>query len=380
MPDDVLEQMVKSYMQTSQPAYSFGWQGGEPTLMGLDFFKKVVELQKKHGKAGAVVSNGLQTNATLIDDDFAAHLAEYNYLLGVSIDGPTGLHDTYRKNAAGKGSHEAVLRGIDALNRHNVQYNALVLVSSANVSQPEMVYDYLKDLGIYYHQYIPCVEFDAQGKPLPYTITGEQWGGFLIGIFEKWLATDTRVVSIRDFDAIIQLMVNGTYSMCVQGGYCNQYFVVEYNGDIYPCDFFVEKRTRLGNITKDSWDELVHSRRYHGFASLKSEWNENCSRCKYLRFCSGDCIKQRYHVSRDSTNLSRLCEGWKAFYERSIPDFERLSVDYLNGRQAEVPEFQRRVFTKPPPVRIGWNDPCYCGSGKKYRLCHGTAVSSKARQ
>jgi len=377
MSDVVLEQVIASYMNTPQPAYSFGWQGGEPTLMGLDFFKKAVVLQKKYGKPGAVVSNGLQTNATLIDDDFAAHLAEYNYLVGVSLDGPADLHDVYRRNAAGNGSHEAVMRGIEALNRHKVAYNALVLVSTANVLYPERVYDYLKSLGIYHHQYIPCVEFDEDGKPLPYTITGKQWGTFLNGIFERWIANDTRTVSIRDFDSILHHLVHGAYTMCVQGGYCDHYFVVEYNGDIYPCDFFVEKGTRMGNITRTDWEEFIQSRKRHSFAKLKSQWNEACSHCEYLRFCSGDCLKQRYYGSRDPANLSWLCAGWKDFYTRSVPEFERLAVEYINERQLELPPYQRRHFKKPPPLRIGWNDPCYCGSGKKYKLCHGAAVSTK---
>ncbi|MBN1686922.1 MAG: radical SAM protein, partial [Spirochaetales bacterium] len=221
MSGEVLERMIESYMQTEQDTYTFGWQGGEPTLMGVEFFKRAVELQKRYARPGAVVSNGLQTNATLIDDDLAAHLSEYNYLVGVSIDGPAELHDVYRKNTAGEGSHASVMKGIDALNRHKVPYNALVLVSSANVAYPEKVYNYLKSIGIYYHQYIPCVEFDGNGNPLPYTITGEQWGVFLNGLFDCWIGNDTRVVSIRDFDSILHHLVHGGYTMCVQGGCCD---------------------------------------------------------------------------------------------------------------------------------------------------------------
>ncbi len=377
MSDEVLEATVRSYMETDQPAYSFGWQGGEPTLMGVDFFKRAVELQKRYGRPGSIVSNGLQTNGTLIDDAFASHFAEYNYLVGVSLDGPPELHDFYRKNPKGDGSHEAVMRGIETLHRHNVSYNALVLVNSANVEFPERVYDYLKSLGILYHQYIPCVEFDREGNPLPYTISGKQWGRFLKGIFEKWMAGDTRVVSIRDFDAILQHMVNGQYTMCVQGGYCDHYLVVEYNGDVYPCDFFVEKGTRLGNITRDGWKTLRESPRYRSFARCKADWNQNCAKCGFLRYCSGDCLKQRYRNSRDARNLSWLCEGWKDFYGRAIPEFERIAVAYMNERQLDLPPGQRRVYNRPPALSIGWNDPCYCGSGKKYRLCHGTVVSKR---
>jgi uncharacterized protein len=373
MPDEVLEKLISSYMRTDQQNYSFGWQGGEPTLMGVDFFKKVTELQQKYGRQGALVSNGLQTNATMIDDDFAAHLAKYNFLLGVSIDGPGKIHDIYRRNGSDKGSHEAVINGVEALKRHNVEYNALVLVSTANVERPDEVYDYLLDLGINFQQYIPCVEFDAEGKPLPYTISAQQWGNFLSRIFNRWYAKDTRTVSIRDFDSILQLMVNGTYTMCVQGGYCASYFVVEYNGDIYPCDFFVERSKKLGNITSDTWGDLQGSVKYEKFASQKAEWNHKCRGCSYLRYCSGDCLKQRYYGNRNSGNLSWLCEGWEQFYSGSLSGFEKLAVTFLNEQQASNPQQQRRFFDRLPKVKIGWNDPCYCGSKKKYRLCHGTA-------
>ncbi|MCD6351935.1 MAG: radical SAM protein, partial [Armatimonadetes bacterium] len=170
MSPEVAERMIASYLATDQPQYVFGWQGGEPTLMGLDFFRLVTELQMRYGKPGAGVSNGLQTNATLITDDFARHLARYNFLVGVSIDGPAELHDHWRKTAAGKGSHAAVLRGMEALRRQGAEFNALVLVNSVNVSHARDVYHYLRDeLGLLFQQYIPCVEFDEHGQPLPWT-------------------------------------------------------------------------------------------------------------------------------------------------------------------------------------------------------------------
>lgn len=377
MSDEVLEQMIRSYMSTTQPTYSFGWQGGEPTLMKLEFFEKVVKLQKRYGSSGAVVSNGLQTNATLIDDAFAAHLAEYQFLVGASIDGPPELHDVYRKDAAGNGSHERVMKGVEALNRNKVEYNALVLVSSANVEHPETVYRYLTDLGINYHQYIPCVEFDEDGNPLPYTITGDQWGQFLNGIFNVWRERDTRTVSIRDFDAILGVMVNGSYTMCVQSGNCTSYFVVEYNGDIYPCDFFVEKGTKLGNVAHTSWRQAQQSSRYNKFGRQKSEWNHVCAECEYLRYCSGDCLKQRFYGSRDPGQISWLCRGWKRFYQHTLPEFEKLAVAFMNERQATQAQHLRKPITQIQRPKIGWNDPCFCGSGKKYRLCHGKAASRR---
>ena len=362
-------------METEQPNYSIGWQGGEPTLMGVDFFREVVNFQKSYGRPGAIVSNGLQTNATLIDDEFAEFFGEYKFLIGVSIDGPEELHDVYRRNATANGTHTDVLRGIDALARHKVEYNALILVSSANVEHPRTVYRYLVDNGMLFHQYIPCVEFDDNGAALSYTITAEQWGKFLIGIYDEWVQHDTRRVSVRDFDAVIGQMVTGQYSMCVQGGKCTSYFVVEHNGDVYPCDFFVERSKRIGSVLRESWADMQQSRKYESFGGKKSEWNEACVRCPYLRYCSGDCLKQRFHSGRDSSALSWLCAGWQDFYRHTIPEFEKLALSVLNERQRYERTQPDKEHTRIYEPKVGWNDPCYCGSGKKFRLCHGQRFS-----
>jgi uncharacterized protein len=376
MTDEVLERMIRSYMETEQPTYSIGWQGGEPTIMGIDFFRKVVGFQKQFGKTGAVVSNGLQTNATLIDDEFAALLGEYKFLVGVSVDGPEEIHNTYRLDLGGSGSHEKVMRGIEALKRNNVEHNALVLVSTANVQHAAKVYTYLKEMGFYFHQYIPCVEFDDAGKPLPFTITGEQWGDFLIELFDIWKERDVRRVSVRDFDAIVGHMVTGQYSMCVQAGKCTSYFVVEHNGDVYPCDFFVERSKKLGSVMRDSWPSMQQSNRYEKFGSQKSAWHAQCTECSHLRYCSGDCLKQRFYGnSSDPSNLSWLCRGWKRFYDHAVPFLERTSVELLNERSQQMQQQRPQHHTRIYDPKTGWNDVCYCGSGRKYRLCHGMSIS-----
>lgn len=325
MSDEVLERMISSYLATVQPAYSFGWQGGEPTIMGLDFFKKVTALQQKYGKPGSMVSNGLQTNATLIDDAMAEHFAEYHFLLGVSLDGPEALHNKYRLTRGGEGTHHKVLEGIEHLKKHNVEFNILVLVSTANVDYPEEVYDYLTGSGFFYHQYIPCVEFDENGKPLPWTITGEQWGSFLNRVYDRWFEKDTRKVSIRAFDALLDLEVNNRTSMCTLGTNCRQYFVVEHNGDVYPCDFFVEPDLRLGNIFSDSWNKMINSERYKNFGRQKSRWNERCVHCPYLKYCAGDCLKHRLPVGGSPKTLSWLCRGFEMFLQHALPGLKSLA-------------------------------------------------------
>jgi len=326
MNDEVLEKMVRSFLGLRQNGYSFGWQGGEPALMGLNFFKKVTEFQERYGRRGAVISNGLQTNGTLITDEMARHFARYKFLVGISLDGPKDLHNQFRKKQDAGGSYDDVIRGIETLKRNNVEFNVLVLVSSANVEKPGAVYNHLTDMGIAYHQYIPCVEFDEQGNPLPWTITGEQWGNFLTNIFHLWHSrNDIRKVSIRNFDAVLQLLVNKQIVMCTMGRNCSSYFVVEYNGDVYPCDFFVQKDLYLGNILSNSWEELRSNRTYRNFGRKKSETHRLCRECPYLSFCAGDCLKHRISPISDHKTLSRLCEGWKMFYRDTLPLFKSLA-------------------------------------------------------
>jgi len=371
MPDDVLERMIATYMGTRQPVYSFGWQGGEPSLMGVEFFKKAVSLQEKYGKPGTRVANGFQTNATLINDELAALFSQYNFLLGVSLDGPEEIHNFYRKTAGGKGTHKDVLRGIETLRRHKVEFNILTLVNSENVKRGKEVYKYLKDMDIFYHQYIPCVEFDENGNLMPYAISGEEWGNFLCEIFDEWIKTDIYKVSVRIFDSILNFLVDGIYTTCHLSGNCCQYFVVEYNGDIYPCDFFVYKDLKLGNVMKDTWEDMLKSPKYLEFGQQKAMWNRKCQSCKYLYICSGDCLKHRLYCGNGPEKLSWLCAGWKKFFEYSMPRFEELALSILKQRgQSEIAP-KRNKNELFPGKQMGRNDICFCGSGKKYKKCHG---------
>ena len=338
-------------------------------MMGSGFFKKIVAFQKKYGNRGAVVGNGLQTNATLINDELATHLSRYNFLVGASLDGPEQIHNHYRKTVGGRTTHSDVLRGIELLRSYKVEYNILVLVSSANVHRAREVYRYLLDLGEMYHQYIPCVEFDAAGKPLPYSINGEQWGEFLCNIFDEWKDGDTYKVSIRLFDSILTSLVEGRVNVCSMDTNCCQYFVVEHNGDVYPCDFFVQNSLKLGNIMEVSWEELLESPAYREFGARKAEWHDNCRSCPYLKLCAGDCQKQRFYGAEDPRQISYLCKGWQRFYSLSLSYFEQLSETVKKQRA-------RASVVQPVPAELprkmpGRNQPCYCGNGRKFKHCHG---------
>lgn len=366
MSDHVLEALVRTYLATEQPVYSFGWQGGEPTMMGRAFFERVTELQQRYGRPGSQVGNGLQTNATLIDDAFAEHLAAYRFLVGVSLDGPAELHDRYRRYPGGGGTYADVLTGLDRLRGHGVEVNVLVLVSKANVNHATEVYRYLTNLGIRYLQFIPCVELDHNGLPRSYSITGEEWGDFLSEVFELWVAKDTHRVSIRDFDAVMSFLLDGSYTSCTLGGRCDHYFVVEHTGDVYPCDFFVEPELKLGNVLTHSWRQLARSPVRNAFAGRKAAWPPQCDTCAYLAICSGDCPKHR--LGHDGRSL--LCAGWKRFYGRALGELRSLAQQVAAQRGLNGPLWEPS----------GWDPekPCFCGSGKKAKNCHLTAQVSQS--
>ena len=360
MKDEVLDALISGYMETEQPVYSFGWQGGEPTLMGVDFFRKVTRLQAAYGRQGARVANGLQTNATLIDDELATHLAEHRFLVGVSIDGPPDVHDIYRLKPAGAGTHAAVMAGVQRLRDHDVDVNALVLVSKANVGRAREVYEFLKTNRLHFHQFIPCVEFSPSGEPAPYSISGDEWGDFLLEIFSLWRAGDTRRVSVRHHDALMAFFLDGSRQMCTMGGRCDDYYVVEHNGDVYPCDFFVEKELRLGNVLSDDWGVLTRKPAGAAFAVRKAAWADVCSACEHLPYCSGDCTKHR--TNAPDGQGSWLCSGWKRFSDHAVPILRELTRAVSHERDLSGPLWE--------PAKYDPDSMCYCGSGRKARNCH----------
>lgn len=336
--------------------------------MGLDFFRKVVALQKHYGSKGAIISNSLQTNVTRIDEKLARHFARYCFLLGCSLDGPDGIHDRYRRTAGGNATHEMVMSGIDTLKRHGVEFNILALVSKANVEQASEIYQYLTGKGFFFQQYIPCVEFGEDGKLLPVAINGREWGEFLCTLFDNWYPHDIHRVSIRLFDSVLQKILEGTVNACHMGRNCCQYFVVEYNGDIYPCDFFVEKPLKIGNIMDTGWDEALAAKTYQDFGSRKSNWNEQCESCDCLNYCRGDCLKHRLYAGNTARNLSWLCEGWRRFFRYTRRRFHKIADGIQPQRQAVAQQGQEG---RSKPSTPGRNAPCPCGSGKKFKQCCG---------
>ena len=335
MDDKTLEAMIRSYMRTPQPQYSLAFQGGEPTLMGVEFFRKVVKLEKKYAPPGASIANAVQTNGTLINDEMAALFKEYNFLLGVSMDGPPEIHDYYRKTAGGGGSHSQVQKGLDNLKKQNVEYNILVLVNDLVSKDPDLIYDYFYNKGEKFLQFIPCVEFEEDGvTPLSYSVGPEAWGDFLIGIFDRWYENRYEV-SIRLFDSLLNKMVLGHPTTCDMDRNCCQYFVVEYDGGVYPCDFFVRDELKLGNVKTGSWESFQKHKIYRNFGVGKVRYNKACRDCTWLDYCQGDCQKNR--PGTDRGEISHICPGLKKFYAHALPRLrtmaDQIKMDRSRGRR-----------------------------------------------
>jgi len=339
MSDEILEKTIASYLGSRQRvSYSFSWQGGEPALMGPAFFKKVVKLQMRYAPPRAVICNGFQTNGTLITDELAAFLAQYQFLFGVSLDGPAQLHDHYRKTAAGANTHASVLRGIERLRKHGVDFNVLALVNDKTVKQPREIYGYFKNQGFFHQQYVPCVELDPSGRALPCSVSGAAWGEFLCAIFDRWIAEDVGRISIRLFDSILEYLLSGKRNACTMGTDCRQYFVVEYDGSVYPCDFFVRDEWCLGNVASGSWRDFLQSPLYRQFGIEKARWADDCRGCPHLSLCQGDCPKFRPVVA-GARGKSLLCQGWQAFYAHAVPRLAQLA-DTLKKRAGAAGDAQ----------------------------------------
>lgn len=335
MTMDTLERLVDSFLFYSYPNSTFAFQGGEPTLAGLPFFEKLVELQQRHGRNGQNVSNALQTNAMLIDESWCDLFRTYNWLLGVSLDGPEEINDLYRYNKAGHGTWKRVMQSVETLQKQKVDFNILCVLNAANVEKPKELYSFYKSLGVEHLQFIPLAEFDGQGNRLPFTITSEQYGRFLVEMFNLWWP-DRRQMRIRFFDNIAEALAGQRPGSCTMHETCDSYCVVEYNGDIYPCDFFVEGQWKLGNVNDDNWAEIARRARRYNFAGKKTLSTPECVVCEYQSICHGGCPKFRHGPNRKFEELDYFCSAYKMIYARAVGPL-RDDLKKILGRDVPAP-------------------------------------------
>ncbi len=333
MSYEVLEKLVKDYMELKFPFSGFAWQGGEPTLMGLDFYKSVVELQQKFGVPGQEVSNSLQTNAVLLDDQWCEFLHENKFLVGISIDGPKELHDYYRLDLGGHGTYDKVMRAIECCKEHKVEFNTLTLINNITAEHPDEIFDFLIDLGIRYMQFISCVETDPKsGRIADFSVSPKQYGKFLCRIFDRWMKFGPQNLSIRNFDSILSFFITGRHTVCTFDRHCDHYIVIEHTGDVFPCDFFVDPKWRLGNIMETSMEELATGAAKLDVMQNKQRLCNKCFSCRHLAVCWGGCLKDRMPL--DSEKLaceSYFCESYTKFFDYSLPRFMKLADKFRSG-------------------------------------------------
>lgn len=325
---DTLERLVDTYLFYSFPNATFAFQGGEPTLCGVDFFRKLVGFQKQYGRDGQSVSNAMQTNGILLDKDWAQLFREYQFLIGLSLDGPAEVNDAYRFNKAGHGTYKKVMQGLELLQAEKVDFNILCVLSQANVHRPRELYKFYRSLGLEYLQFIPLAEFAPDGSPLPFTITAEQYGRFLCEVFDLWWP-ERRKVRVRFFDNLAEAVAGHKPGTCTMHETCDSYVVVEYNGDVYPCDFFVEGEWKLGNVNLDSWPEIARRQTRFSFASKKTLAHPDCQVCQYQSICHGGCPKSRHGPRRNFDDLDYFCQAYKMIFDKAVAPL-RKEVEKLN--------------------------------------------------
>ena len=400
---DTFETFLRQYVPMSAPHLSFLWQGGEPTMMGLPFFEAAVEREiavTRELISGPMppVNNAIQTNATLLDEDWARFFKERRFLVGVSIDGPPEWHDRFRIDPVGRPSHDNVMRGVEHLKRERVPFNVLSVISQSNVDKPRELLRWLVDQGFHDLQFIPCAEpaegcaSVAEGGITPESITPTEYGKFLNELFDEWIEIGVDKVRIRWFDNLIQMLWGYPSEMCELAENCG-YIVMEHNGDCYPCDFRVEEDWLLGNVHDTPLDQIVEGEMFTRFNQVKSKLHADCQRCRWKTLCYGECPSYRIVSTGNAEHeLPYFCGSFIDFFSESYDRMEALAVRLGNVRGLAVPREQMspalRTSVPARPVRaqpdrrapaakrpkIGRNDPCPCGSGKKVKRCCGDRV------
>lgn len=350
MSDEMLETYVRTLiattLETSQTEVHFAWQGGEPTMLGLDYFRQIVALQARHRPQGVRISNSLQTNGTLLDADWAAFLADQGFLVGISVDGPKPQHDTYRKDRAGRPTFDAVMRGLDHLRGAGVEFNILTTVHRANIGRGKQLYRFLRDLGSAYLQFIPIVERLTPGNHMaappqiethpetyiaPWSVAPKAYGKFLCDIFDLWYRQDVGRVFVQFIETQLALWAGLPSALCLFAETCGNALALEHNGDVYTCDHFVYPAYRVGNIGKTPLRDLVWSEKVRDFGQDKSDGlTPECRKCQFRFACHGGCPKHRFLPTAGGPH-NYLCESYKMFFHHAGPRMQMLGARQLAG-------------------------------------------------
>lgn len=376
MPDEVLEAWLRQLfaVHAREAVVPVAFQGGEPTLMGLEFFERAAALARSLARPGQRAELSLQSNGLLLDERWARFLRAERVLVGLSIDGPEAVHDRWRVDRSGRGSHARVERAARLLLESGVDVNAMVCVHAANQDQPLEVYDYLTGLGFRHIQHIPIVEPgppEAPDRVGPRTVDPGAWGRFLIATFDRWVRADVGRVFFPTFESALAAWMGLQPSMCVFRETCGDALALEHNGDLYSCDHFVDPAHRLGNVLEGPMAELARQDLQRAFGRAKAELPGLCQRCEVRFACRGECPKNRIlHTPEGEAGLSWLCAGYKAFFTHIDRPMRLLAGLLREGLPSEnIMGLLAALEGRAGPMER--HAPCPCGSGRKFRKCHG---------
>jgi uncharacterized protein len=327
MPDRVLEQfIIQNFESSAEETITFSWHGGEPLLAGLPFFKKVTEIQKRHLPAGKKVLNGIQTNGTLVTDEYCRFLSANKFIAGISIDGPMELHDCNRANPDGRGTFARSLHGYELLRKYNIPTEVLCVVNSENVRYPLIIYDFFRKLGVQYITFLPLVNLKSgsRNEVSRNSVVARDFGFFLCAIFDEWVGKDIGRIKVQIFEEMIRPAFHQEHTLCIFRETCGRVPVVEFNGDFYACDHFVDKDHLVGNIMSVHLSQLLESEHQQQFGKAKSALLPGyCRQCNVRPMCNGECPKNRFLTAPDGEyGLNYLCEGYKYFFNHCLPFIE----------------------------------------------------------
>lgn len=384
MANELLEEYVRQYIESQRvPEVTFAWQGGEPTLMGVPFYQRVVELQHKYSRPGMRILNTLQTNGTTLNEEWCRFFSEHQFLIGISIDGPQRMHDRYRVDKGGKPTWARVMVGVQMLKQFEVDFNVLTTLHAANAPHPLEVYRFLRDeVGTQFMQFIPIVErendtgYQEGDEVTSRSVTGEQYGEFLCAVFDEWVRRDVGKVFVQIFDVALAAWAGERPGLCIFEESCGTALAMEHNGDVYSCDHYVEPEHRLGNIADTPLIQLVATEQQQRFGLAKRDsLPRYCRECEVRFVCNGGCPKDRILSAPDGEpGLNYLCSGYRKFFnhvERPMQimaqqlRFSQPPSNVMTILSREDFEFRHKL------ARTGRNELCPCGSGRKLKKCHG---------
>jgi len=365
MSSEVLESYIRQHIEASPTEFiRFAWHGGEPTLLGLEFFRHIVALQRKYQPRGQRILNGIQTNGTLLDEKWCRFLADENFTVGLSLDGPEDIHDFHRHGKRGRQTYRRVLQGFDLLQIHGVQTHILCVITAQSVRQPERLYRFFKRIGAEYLCLLPLVTKQSQSATAvsPDSVPAKEYGRFLCTIFDEWKLGDIGQIKVEIFEEAARTAFGLEPTLCIFRPICGDVPVIEHNGDFYSCDHFVDFEHRLGNIRGTHLGELLESQAQWAFGNAKREILPHCCRiCPVCSMCNGGCPKDRFiFSSQGEPSLNYLCAGYKQFFTHCKPFLDSLA--FLQPKHLQ-PQTDRVDY------KVARNKPCPCGSGRNYKKC-----------